>query len=357
MPEVLLTPPPVTYSNRSSNNSNVSNKSQMNRKEVAAADEYIAALENIHKTYLLGIEGVPALRGVNVEIRRGEFLVIFGTSGGGKSTLLNILGTIDVPTKGNLMLLDSRITDRTPDSDLARIRCRHIGFVFQSFNLLSTMTAMENVCLPMIIAGDLSRAEINARAKELLGMVGLSHRMDHYPSMLSGGEQQRVTIARSLANEPDMLLMDEPTGDLDTKNTHLILSILMDLNRTKNLTMVMVTHDVYMKPYADRILYLRDGRVANIEDVPDKVKASAYQQLLKKVEVEQQQIGEHTEQTDVLTGKMATTIIRTKKDYDTAKALRDISSSGDEDMRAAVNLLFGGKGGAHRTMKNDQHVV
>eukprot|EP00743_Colponemidia_sp_Colp-15_P013775 GILK01016120.1.p1 GENE.GILK01016120.1~~GILK01016120.1.p1 ORF type:complete len:249 (+),score=30.49 GILK01016120.1:92-748(+) len=214
------------------------------------------------------------------------------------------------------------------------------------------MTALENVSLPMIIAGDLNRTEIEARSKELLGMVGLAHRMDHYPSMLSGGEQQRVTIARSLANEPDMLLMDEPTGDLDTKNTHLILSILMDLNRTKNLTMVMVTHDVYMKPYADRILYLRDGRVANIEEVPNKVKKMAYQQLLEKVEIEQQQIGEHTEQVDE-TGKKATTVIRTKKDYDTASALRDISSGADEDMRAAVDLLFGGKGGAHRKTKND----
>ena len=327
---------------RSATNTLLSNSAgYITRREQPAVDEYIAALENIHKTYLLGVEGVPALRGVNVEIKRGEFMVVFGTSGGGKSTLLNILGTIDVPTKGNLMLLDSRITDRTPDADLARIRCRHIGFVFQSFNLLSTMTAMENVSLPMIIAGDLTRKQIHERAEMLLTMVGLAHRLDHYPSMLSGGEQQRVTIARSLANEPDLLLMDEPTGDLDTKNTHLILSILLNLNREKRLTMVMVTHDVYMKPYADRILYLRDGRVGNIEVVPPSVNEHAYEQLLDLVEQDKTHVGEHVLKTDA-SGKAAASILRTSDDYETRNAMRPVDHSGmDGDMRTAVEMLFG----------------
>lgn len=229
------------------------------------ATDIIISCENVHKTYLLGIEGIPALRGVSVDVVRGEMLVIYGTSGGGKSTLLNVLGTIDVPTKGNLELLGTRVTDSTADNILAFLRCERIGFVFQSFNLLSSMTAVENVELPMIIAGHRSRSEIRARATDLLRHVGLGHRLDHFPSQLSGGEQQRVTISRALANEPDVLLLDEPTGDLDTRNTHLIMSILLNLNRQKRLTMIMVTHDVYMKQYAHRILYLRDGKVSHVE--------------------------------------------------------------------------------------------
>lgn len=245
--------------------------------------EVVISCENLHKTYLLGVEGVPALRGVSFDIFRGEFLVIYGTSGGGKSTLLNVLGTIDAATKGNLSLLNARVTDRTPDALLARLRCRHIGFVFQSFNLLSTMTAEENVALPMIIAGDRSPSEIKERARQLLTDVGLGHRFTHTPGQLSGGEQQRVTIARALANNPEILFLDEPTGDLDTLNTHLVMSILLDLNRNKGLTMVMVTHDVYMKQYAHRVMHLRDGKIHTLESIPTEASDAAITHLKEEI--------------------------------------------------------------------------
>lgn len=296
----------------------------------AGADVVISS-ENVHKTYLLGVEGVAALRGVSVDVRRGEFLVIYGTSGGGKSTLLNVLGTIDTPTKGNLSIFEHRITDRTADSTLASIRNKNIGFVFQSFNLLSTMTAEDNVALPMIIAGERSASDIVKRAKQLLADVGLEHRVSHLPSMLSGGEQQRVTIARALANEPDVLLLDEPTGDLDTVNTHLILSILMRLNRERNLTMVMVTHDVYMKQYASRILYLRDGKVNRVETVPNEVRSMALATLEEQVAADTARINEikarggasNTGNTVGLTGLEdgARVVVRQPNDYSTYSPL------------------------------------
>jgi putative ABC transport system ATP-binding protein len=253
------------------------------REDRAEVGEVVISCENVHKTYLLGVEGVAALRGVSVDVYGGELLVIYGTSGGGKSTLLNVLGTIDTPTKGNLAIFDARITDRTPDRVLAGLRNKKVGFVFQSFNLLSTMSAEDNVALPMIIAGERSAAEIKARARDLLRQVGLGHRLGHYPSMLSGGEQQRVTIARALANDPDILLLDEPTGDLDTVNTHLVLSILMRLNREHRLTMAMVTHDVYMKQYAHRVLYLRDGKVFRVEQVDPATREQAVADLEETV--------------------------------------------------------------------------
>lgn len=247
-------------------------------------EDVVISCENVHKTYLLGVEGVAALRGVSVDVQMGELLVIYGTSGGGKSTLLNVLGTIDTPTKGNLSIFGARITDRTPDGVLAGLRNKKVGFVFQSFNLLSTMSAVDNVALPMIIAGERTASEIRERAEMLLREVGLGHRLDHFPSMLSGGEQQRVTIARSLANEPEVLLLDEPTGDLDTVNTHLILSILMGLNRVRGLTMAMVTHDVYMKQYAHRVLYLRDGKVHRVEEVDSRTREAAVDELERQVQ-------------------------------------------------------------------------
>ena len=244
----------------------------------------VISCENIHKTYLLGVEGVAALRGISVDVYRGEPLVIYGTSAGGKSTLLNVLGTIDTPTKGNLAVLNSRITDQTEDSLMARLRCKKVGFVFQSFNLLGNMTAEENVALPMIIAGDLTGSEITERAHAFLTEVGLAHRMQSLASQLSGGEQQRVTIARAMANSPEVLLMDEPTGDLDTKNTEMVMNILLSLNRSRQLTMVMVTHDVYMKQYANRVLYLRDGRVHKIEAVAAEVRDRASSELQARVQ-------------------------------------------------------------------------
>eukprot|EP00727_Mastigamoeba_balamuthi_P005236 m51a1_g14710 putative abc transporter (472) ;mRNA; r:153529-155615 len=229
----------------------------------------IVSLRNVHKTYLLGIEGVPALRGVSVNIKRGEFVCVYGTSGGGKTTLLNIVGTIDRPTKGELFLCGTHITPRTPDKVLSQIRLQHMGFVFQTFNLLSALTALENVELPMILLGDISARERRRRAMELLQSVGMARRAHHLPSQLSGGEQQRVTIARAMANNPELLLLDEPTGDLDTVNTAIVLKLLSSLNKEKGITMLMVTHDMSLKHFADRVIWMRDGLIQRIEEVSE----------------------------------------------------------------------------------------
>ncbi|KAG8343357.1 putative ABC transporter [Trypanosoma vivax] len=291
----------------------------------------IISCENIHKTYLLGTEGVAALRGVRLDVQRGEFLIVFGSSGGGKSSLLNVLGTIDLPTKGNLHLFGHRITDQASDSELAHLRCHRMGFVFQSFNLISTMNALDNVCLPMIIAGKRSLSDIKKRATQLLTSVGLEHRLYHHPAMLSGGEQQRVTIARALANDPEVLLLDEPTGDLDTRNTHLVMDILMKLNSECELTMIMVTHDLYLKPYAHRIVYMRDGRIQNIESVHPAVRKRAMDNLRSTVS----RIG----------GSMfeitpATSVTRDPTDYETVAAQADIVVEEDPEMQDVVNTLF-----------------
>lgn len=297
-------------------------------------DDLVISCDNIHKTYLLGAEGVPALRGVDVDVRNGEMLVVYGTSGGGKSTLLNVLGTIDTPTKGNLFLFGKRVTDQTPDSELADLRCKRVGFVFQSFNLLSTMTAIDNVSLPMLIAGRVSASQIKKRAIALLEEVGLGHRLHHYPSMLSGGEQQRVTIARSLANDPDILFLDEPTGDLDTKNTLLVMNILLTLNRKRGLTMVMVSHDVYMKQYAHRVLYLRDGKVHNIEEVQQMVRDRAWEELQQAVKLSREGERETAH---------ATSELRAPEDYGTFSAQCPFELDEDPEMQAVVNVLFGGR--------------
>ncbi|KAH9599761.1 ABC transporter-like [Trypanosoma melophagium] len=293
----------------------------------------MVSCENIHKTYLIGTEGVPALRGVAIDVKPGEFLLVYGTSGGGKSTLLNVLGTIDLPTKGNLYLFDQRITEQTPDTDLAHLRCERMGFVFQSFNLLSAMSAIDNVSLPMIIAGKRSAFEIKTRAKELLDSVGLSSRLHHYPSMLSGGEQQRVAIARALANEPDILFLDEPTGDLDTRNTQLVMNILMKLNCETGLTLVMVTHDVYMKPYAHRVLYVSDGKVQKVETIDPNVREKALQQLWKSAK--NGDIKWSNERLPKLSS-----VVRSPNEYPTVDAQSDMSFDDDPEMQHVVSVLF-----------------
>lgn len=226
------------------------------------------------------MEGVPALRGVSVKIHRGEFIAIYGTSGGGKTSMLNIIGTIDKPTKGYLTICGQRIGSRTTDTDLANIRLRKLGFVFQTFNLLSTMTAIENVEMPMILHGTFTKSERRKRAKELLEKVGLSHRMTHIPSQLSGGEQQRVTIARAISNRPEVLLLDEPTGDLDQKNTLIVMQMLMELNEKDGITMIMVTHDQNLKNAADRVIYMRDGKIDRIER-SDRAAKEAYKATIR----------------------------------------------------------------------------
>lgn len=225
--------------------------------------DFIIQLRNIHKTYLIGIEGVPALRGVNISVKKGDFLIILGQSGGGKTTLLNILGTIDAPSRGDMKLFDNTIRSNTSDGVLSYIRLKEIAFVFQSFNLLPNMNVVENVELPMKILGLEKSDHIRDRALKLLDRVGLSKRLWHFPNQLSGGEQQRVTIARALANNPKILLLDEPTGDLDTKNSDIVMGILMELNLKENITMIMVTHDVGLKNFGTKVIRMLDGKISH----------------------------------------------------------------------------------------------
>jgi len=217
---------------------------------IAGRKDVVRALEDI--TLAPGNELYP--------IRRGEFVMLRGPSGGGKTSLLNILGTIDRATGGRVEILGQIIDDNCTDDFLAQLRLEKIGFVFQTFNLLATMSAFENVELPMTILGKRTAKERKRRAKELLKLVGLQDRLSHLPSELSGGEQQRVTIARALANDPEILLLDEPTGDLDTKNTVEVMDLLMNINQSRKTTCIMVTHNPDVECYADRVLYVEDGR-------------------------------------------------------------------------------------------------
>ena len=241
-------------------------------------------LRNIHKTYLIGIEGVPALRGVSLTINKGEFLTIFGTSGGGKTTMLNIIGTIDAPSRGDVKIFDKLIRSNTTDQELSKIRLDKIAFVFQSFNLFPNLNVLENVEIPMKIKGELSSSQRRKRALDLLTKVGLENRLNHFPNQLSGGEQQRVTIARALANKPEILLLDEPTGDLDTKNADIVMSILMELNLKEGITMIMVTHDVGLKNFAHRVVKVVDGKINHETIVPKEDREECVRQLFERLD-------------------------------------------------------------------------
>jgi putative ABC transport system ATP-binding protein len=218
-------------------------------------DEIILT-KDLRKVYSIGEIEVPALRGVNLKVKEGEFIVIIGPSGSGKSTVLNIIGCLDRPTSGNI-LIDGVDTSKLNDDDLAKIRRERIGFVFQTFNLLHTLNALENVALPMMFAG-VPREKRIERAKKLLEEIELRDRADHKPSELSGGEQQRVAIARALANEPKVILGDEPTGNLDTKASGMIMGFLEEFNKNGE-TLVIVTHDPEVANRADRTIRMRDG--------------------------------------------------------------------------------------------------
>ncbi|MBW2975502.1 ABC transporter ATP-binding protein [Candidatus Woesearchaeota archaeon] len=219
----------------------------------------IIRLENVWKIYQMGEVKVPALRGLNLRVRKGEFLAIMGSSGSGKSTSMNMIGCLDVPTKGKVFLEDQNISHLS-ESDLAQIRGKKIGFIFQTFNLISTLSALDNVALPMIFQ-NIPKEERVRRSTELLEMVGLSERIRHKPSELSGGQQQRVAIARSLINDPEVILADEPTGNLDSESGHKVIDFLQDLHKREKKTIVMVTHDEDIAKNAERLEYLYDGQI------------------------------------------------------------------------------------------------
>lgn len=214
-------------------------------------------LQDVWKIYQMGEVEVPALRGLTLEIKKGEFVAVMGPSGSGKSTAMHMIGCLDIPTKGSVFL-DSKDISHLSESDLAQIRGQKIGFIFQQFNLIPTLTALENVMLPMTFQG-MTGTERMERAEELLKMVDLGDRMDHKPSELSGGQQQRVAIARSLANDPEVVLADEPTGNLDSTTEGIIMDFLRKLHSKKCKTIVMVTHDEGVADNAERIEFLRDG--------------------------------------------------------------------------------------------------
>jgi len=215
--------------------------------------------EHLNKVYRMGKIEVPALRDVSLEIEEGKFLAIVGPSGSGKSTLLNMLGCLDKPTSG-AVFIDGVNTASLSENELAEIRREKIGFIFQQFNLIHSLNALENVSLPMFFAG-VGRDERMKRAEELLAKVGLRERMYHKPSELSGGQQQRVAIARALSNNPEIIIGDEPTGNVDSDAGEAIMGILEGLNRSEGRTVIVVTHDTEIAAHAPRVIRMKDGRL------------------------------------------------------------------------------------------------
>jgi len=223
---------------------------------------------DLARRYTMGKEAVTALAGVDLDIQRGEFVALVGPSGSGKSTLLNLIGGLDRPTSGEIWVEDLEL-GKASDKRLVRYRRDRIGFIFQSFNLLPTRSAAENVEVPLMLAG-IGRKQRRERALELLAQVGLAKRAGHKPNELSGGEMQRVAVARALANNPVLLLADEPTGNLDSRTGQDILNMLRELLRTQGLTLALVTHDMNVASYADRVVHLLDGKIQRIETAAER---------------------------------------------------------------------------------------
>ena len=223
-------------------------------------------IKKLTRDFILGTEIINVLKGIDLQINKGEYVALMGPSGSGKSTLMNLLGCLDTPTSGTY-ILNGKDVSQMPDDDLAEIRNKEIGFVFQTFNLLPRTTALDNVALPMIYAG-YSKSERNERATEVLNQVNLSDRMDHQPNQLSGGQRQRVAIARALVNKPSIILADEPTGNLDSKTSIEIMNLFNDIHKNGN-TVILVTHEEDIAKYAHRIIRLRDGVIESDNSNPD----------------------------------------------------------------------------------------
>ena len=225
--------------------------------------EPIIKVDNLRKIYRMGKEKIVALNSINLEIQKGEICCLFGTSGSGKSTLLNMLAGLEKPTKGSICIKRIQV-ERLTESQLAIFRQKYIGFVFQSYNLIPTLTALENVALPLVFQG-VSKKKREQKAREMLKAVGLEKRMNHRPNEMSGGQQQRVSIARAFINEPQILFADEPTGNLDTHTTLEVMEIITNIARRYNQTMIIVSHDPEIADYADKIITMQDGDILKIE--------------------------------------------------------------------------------------------
>ncbi|MFX1477191.1 MAG: ABC transporter ATP-binding protein [Promethearchaeota archaeon] len=259
-------------------------KKEVKEDKLAGKDyEHLIVVENLHKTYLLGTTAVAALRGVDLTINSGDFVDIMGPSGSGKTTLLNLIGGLDTPTRGKIFL-EGRNISMLNDNDLAEIRREKVGFVFQFYNLLPQMTAMENVMVPLHFSGKLSRRGKRKRALDLLRLVGLDERSHHTPSELSGGEQQRVAIARAFANDPSVVILDEVTGDLDSKTGIMILNLLRDLNK-RGATFVAVSHDAAVTEFASKIYHMKDGKLTHEGEIGG-LKETGTMELKRKQEAE-----------------------------------------------------------------------
>ena len=261
--------------------SDIISQIELAQAEGAGPAQPVIRVEDVHKYYDLGENKVHALRGVSVEIGRGEFVAIMGASGSGKSTFMNLLGCLDKPSSGRY-LLDGTDVAQLDKKALAAIRNRKLGFVFQGFNLLARTTALENVELPTLYAR-LPKEERLQQAKEALTLVGLGERMEHFPSQLSGGQQQRVAIARALVNRPSILLADEPTGNLDSRTSVEIMQIFQSLNQS-GLTIVLVTHEPDIARFAKRTIVFRDGKIRRDEPVKDRPRAAEMLKSMPTVE-------------------------------------------------------------------------
>ena len=218
----------------------------------------IIRLEKVHRDYIMGNTRIHAVEDINLDIHRGEFVAIVGPSGSGKSTMMNLVGALDFATTGDIYL-DNVDIEHLHESDLAQLRGRKIGFIFQTFNLIPTLTALENVMLPMVFQG-IEKEERIERATKILNRLNMSPRLNHLPGELSGGERQRVAIARALANDPEVILADEPTGNLDSKTGEEVVKIFEELNK-EGKTIIMVTHDLSMAKHADKVYRLKDGMI------------------------------------------------------------------------------------------------
>ena len=231
---------------------------------MVGVSEPVICVKDLYKIYRVGETKVRALNGVDFTIDRGNFCSIVGTSGSGKSTLLNMMAGLEKPTKGEIIIAGEHMEKKT-ENQLVAFRREHIGFIFQSFNLMGTMNAIENVALPLTFQG-MDKKQRNKKADEMLDLVGLTKHKKHRPNQMSGGQQQRVGVARALVVEPEIIFADEPTGNLDSNTSVEVMNLMKKIVREKNQTLVMVTHDNYLAGFADVILHIRDGKIVQIED-------------------------------------------------------------------------------------------